>query len=95
MEVKTYDMSEKERNESFKKFRDGCSCYLKYANVCNYTDKICTLNNCSAFKSRYLDFAPICRIPGRQCCTVAFNDKNWKTGDCNCCKIAEKYENPE
>lgn len=90
MDIKTYDQNAK---EVFEKFRLGCSCRTE--DVCEYTDKLCTLNSCCIFKSRYLDFTPICRIPGRQCCTVAMNEKDWKQGDCCTCKIAEKFENPE
>ena len=94
-DVKTYNQSPKEVSETFKNFREECRCFLINPNVCVQNDKICTLNNCTAFKSRYLDFVPICRIPGRQCCTVAFNSKDWKPGDCYKCEIAKKYENPE
>lgn len=87
-------MNKEERNKTFKEFQDTCSCYLKYANTCNYTNKLCSINSCHAFKSRYLDFVPVCRIPGRMNCTIGFNDKDWKPGDCHNCEVAKKYENP-
>lgn len=92
MEVKTYTGNAK---EVFEQYRIGCPFHLKNVNICDIEDKVCSLNNCLHFRSRYLDFTPICRIQGRMCCTVAFNGRDWKPGDCFRCEVAKKYENPE
>lgn len=92
MDVKTYTEDAK---DVFKKYKIGCPFHLKAANTCDFNNNLCTLNNCLHFRSRYLDYTPICRIPGRQCCTVAFNGKEWKIGDCFKCEIAKRYENQE
>ena len=92
MQAKTYNTNGK---EFFRAFRDECPSFLKEANTCEQTNELCTINSCEAFKRRYLDFVPICRIPGRMNCTVCMNGEEWKMGDCYKCKIAERYENQE